>query len=86
MLSRKRMTTDYKYLVVFFHLLNIVNKLDEPLAPLSQVPVLLAKVFLKLCKHLVQLGHILCDHGQSQGEEPQNEEVLKCHFVTLYQV
>ena len=67
------------YLVESLHLLDIVGKVDEPLAPLLQALVLLAKVILKLFEKLFQLGHILCDHGQGQGEEPQNEKVFECH-------
>jgi hypothetical protein len=67
------------HLVVPFDFLNIVGEVDEPLAPLLQALVALAEVLLKLLEEGVQLGHVLCDRGQGQGQDCQNEEMFERH-------
>ncbi len=63
------------------HFLNIMNKVDEPEAPLLLGLVHLAEVLLELLKHLIPLGHVVRDRGQGQGQEDQDQDLLHRHLV-----
>lgn len=68
---------------MFLHFLDIVGEVDEPLAPLRQALVALPEVLLKLLEECVQLGHVLRDRGQGQGQDCQNDEMFESHLKHL---
>ena len=68
---------------MFLHFLDIVGEVDEPLASLLQALVALAEVLLKLLEEGVQLGHVLRDRGQGQGQDCQNDEMSQRHTDPL---
>jgi hypothetical protein len=73
---------DFLNLVVFLHVLEVLDEVDEPLAPLLDVPVLLAEVFLELGKVRVKLGHVVGHGCQSQGNKSQDEQKLESHLLS----